>query len=58
MWSEVSQRKANTVWSHLFAEFKKTDKTKIDQWIQRTNYREQTGGCWRGERVHEITEGN
>ena len=49
MLSEISQRKPNTVWLHLYVESKKQNKwTNITKQKLTHRYREQTGGCQRG----------
>ena len=45
MLSEISQRKPNTVWLHLYVESKKQNKwTNITKQKLTHRYREQTGG--------------
>ena len=47
--SEISQRKTNTVWYHLYVESKKYN--KLVNIIKKPTHREQTSGYqWEGER--------
>ena len=48
--SEICQRKTNTIWYHLYVEYKKYNKqVNITKKKQALRYREQTSGyqCWR-----------
>ena len=50
--SEISQKKTSTIRFHLYVESKKTklmNKHTITKQKQTHRYREQTGGCQRGE---------
>ena len=47
MLSEISQRKTNTIWLHLYEESKQ--QTNIAKQKQTHRYREKTSGCQRGQ---------
>ena len=52
--SEISQRKTNTVWSHLYVESTKSNTlVNITQKKQAHRYREQGSGCPWGEEMEE-----
>ena len=54
MLSEISQRKTNTVWYHLYVESKKYNKlVNITKQKQTHSYREQTSGYQWGELKEE-----